>query len=438
MNIRTRNNIFYALCAVFVTAGAFVVFYAQGWRFDLEPFGFNKVGGIYLRSFPDDAAIFINGKYVDKKPGLLNRGRFINNLFPKNYKLTLKSGGYYDWTENIQVSPSLVSELKYVVLIPKNYETAYEGLVKNFYAANGQLIINTGNSLVYGGKKIKGGKLIWQDSASKIVLTENISSKTYFINYLSENTATSTNLNEKIALYGINPANIREIIKDHGTSGGSIIRTAASIFSLNISTGEISKLTSSSSTISKIAVSPSWIAWTNYDYKNGRTLLAFYNRASGDTGTKIAIPGQTGKIDFRNDTELGVLQDDGNFYIASSENNQPGKTAEGVRDFEFSPKGNLVSLLENETLEIFAFNGDKDYWRFRLPEAQKIERVEWHADENHLFVIYPEETKFLGLEDKSIENFAVVADGKQAHYDADSNTFYFIKDGELRKLQFAK
>ena len=438
MNIRTRNNIFYALCAVFVTAGAFVVFYAQGWRFDLEPFGFNKVGGIYLRSFPDDAAIFINGKYVDKKPGLLNRGRFINNLFPKNYKLTLKSGGYYDWTENIQVSPSLVSELKYVVLIPKNYETAYEGLVKNFYAANGQLIINTGNSLVYGGKKIKGGKLIWQDSASKIVLTENISSKTYFINYLSENTATSTNLNEKIALYGINPANIREIIKDHGTSGGSIIRTAASIFSLNISTGEISKLTSSSSTISKIAVSPSWIAWINYNSVNGKSLLTFYNRASGEMTVKTAIAGQAVKIDFRNNDELGILQNDGNFYIASSENNQPGKTAEGVRDFEFSPKGNLVSLLENETLEIFAFNGDKDYWRFRLPEAQKIERVEWHADENHLFVIYPEETKFLGLEDKSIENFAVVADGKQAHYDADSNTFYFIKDGELRKLQFAK
>ena len=69
---------------------------------------------------------------------------------------------------------------------------------------------------------------------------------------------------------------------------------------------------------------------------------------------------------------------------------------------------------------------------------RKKERVEWHADENHLFVVYPEETKFLGLEDESIENFTPVASGKQAHYDGKSNAFYFVKNGELRKLQFAK
>ncbi len=442
MTKRRRNTIFYALCVVFVATGALVIFYAQGWRFDFAPFGFNKVGGIYIRSFPDDASIFINNKYVDKKPGLLNRGRFISNLFPKNYNLTLKSDGYYDWTENVQVSPSLVSELKYAVLIPKNYEVAATGTIKSFWADGSQLIVALsapGSSplLFINGKKIKGNEVVLQSGDSDIVLTENNFPKTYFINYLSGNTPTSTILNQKLVAYGIQPSNIKEITKDPASGNRVILRTNDKIFSLDLKSGEILKLVSSSVPISEMAASPSWIAWTSIDYKTGKSILTFYNRSSRSVQSEIDIAGKLTKILFRNNDELGILQSDGGLYTISS-GGQPQKLASDVRDFEFSPGGDRVAALENQALEIFAFNREKDYWRFRLPEAQKIERVEWYKDENHLFVIYPEETKLLGLEDKSVENFAVVASGKQAHYDAGSNMFYFVKDGELRKLQFAK
>ena len=474
MTKRTRNAIFYALCAVFVAAGTLVILYAQGWRVDFETLGFKKVGGIYLRSFPEDASVFINGEKIDKKPGFFDNGRFIGNLFPKNYKITLTSGGYLDWTEHVQVNPSFVSEIKYAILIPKNHESVATGTVKNFWADNGQLITGADNGQIFfKGNIIRGNKVTLQSDGSNIVLTENSSPKTYFINYLSDNAPTSTILNPKFIAYGIQPSNIKEIIKDPASNNQALFRTDDKIFSLDLRNGEISKLASSSSTISEMAASQSWIAWTNADLKTGKFVLTFYNRSSRSAQDQIDIAGKLTKLFFRNDNELGILQSDGGLYTISS-GGQPQKLASDVRDFEFSPNGNKVAALENQALEIFAFNQDKDYWRFRLPEVEKIERIEWYGDENHIFIIYPDEInpvrssretlnsasatekqalvpttentghyasngiKFLDLNDKNLENFSLVATGKQAHYDIKSNTLYFIRENLLKKIVFPK
>lgn len=438
MTKRTRNTIFYGLCAVFAAAGILVVFYAQGWRLDFETFGFRKVGGVYLRSFPEDALIFINDKKIDKKPGLLDRGRFVGNLFPKNYKISFVSDGYLDWTEHIQVKPSLVSEIKYAVLVPKNQESAATGTVKNFWVDSEQLVVNPGNgTLLSNGDKIRGDKVVLQNSDSDIVLTEKSSPKTYFINYLSGDTPTSTILNQKFIASGIQLSNIKEIINDPASGNKGILRTADKIFSLDLRNSGISKLVSSSSTISEMAVSPSWIAWTSPDLKTGRSVLNFYNRSSRSIQSKINITAKLTKLSFRNEDELGILQSNGELYTISS-GGVPQKLASDVRDFEFSPSGDKIAALENNALEIFAFNKEKDYWRFRLPVAEKIERIEWYKDENHIFIIYKDEIKFLDINDKNLENFMSVAEGNKAHYDIKSNALYFIRENQLKKIVFLK
>ncbi len=438
MTKRTRNTIFYGLCAVFAAVGTIVVFYAQGWRLDFETFGFRKVGGVYLRSFPEDTLVFINDKKVDKKPGLLDRGRFIGNLFPKNYKITFISDGYLDWTEHIQVNPSLVSEIKYAVLVPKNSENAATGTVKNFWVDGDRLITSIGNGpLLFNGNKIKGNEVVLQNENSDIVLAESVSSKTYFINYLSGDTPTSTILNQKLTASGIQLSNIKEIIKDPDSKNRAILRTADKIFSIDLRNGQILTLASSSLTISGMAASPSWIAWTSLDYKTGKSVLTFYNRSSRSVQGQIDIADKLIKLFFRNDSELGILQSDGGLYTISS-GGQPQKLASDVRDFEFSPNGGKVAALENQALEIFAFNQDKDYWRFRLPDTEKIEGIKWYKDENHIFIIYPDEIKFLDLNDKGLENFPTIAIGSKAQYDAKTNTLYFIKENRLKKLVFPK
>ena len=438
MTKRTRNTIFYALCAVFAAVGTLVVFYAQGWRLDFETFGLRKVGGIYLRSFPEDALVFINDKKVDKNPGLLDRGRFIGNLFPKNYKISFVGEDYLNWTEHVQVNPSLVSEIKYAVLVPKNSESAATGTVKNFWVDDGKLMVDAdNNTLLFNGEKIKGNKVILQNGGSNIVLTESNSPQTYFINYLSGNTPTSTILNQNLIAYGIQLSKIKEIIKDPASGNQAVLRTADKIFSLDLRNGEISRLASSSVPVSEMAASPSWISWANADYKTGESVLTFYNRSSRSVQSETNIAGKLTKLFFRNDDELGILQGDGGLYTISS-GGEPQKLASDVRDFEFSPSGDRVAALENQALEIFAFNREKDYWRFRLPSTEKIERVEWYKDENHIFIIYPDEIKFLDINDKNLENFPTIASGSNAKYDAKSNTLYFVKENQLRKIVFPK
>ncbi len=438
MTKKDRNALFYLFCAAFAVAGALAVFYAQGWRFDFETLHFRKVGGVYLRSFPDNALVFINDKKVDKNPGLLDRGRFVGNLFPKNYKISFVNDGYLDWTEHIQVIPSLVSEIKYAVLIPKNSENAATGTVKNFWADNDWLITNSGNSpLILNGNKIKGTEVILQDSDSGIILTGTNSPKTYFINYLSGDTSTSTILNQKLTAYGIQLLNIKEVIKDPSSGNQAILRTNDKVFSLDLRSGDISKLASSSAPITEMAISPSWIAWTNLNYKTGNSVLTFYNRSSRSVESQIDITGKLIKLSFRNDDELGILQNDGGLYTISS-GGQPQKLASDVRDFEFSTNGNKVVALENQSIEIFAFNQDKDYWRFRLSETEKIEQVEWYKDENHIFIIYPGEIRFLDINDKSLENFLIIATGSNFRYDVKSNTLYLIKENQLKKIVFPR
>ena len=53
----TRRWLFYGLLALFLIAGASVVLYAEGVRLDFTTGKISKIGAIFVRSYPDDAAI---------------------------------------------------------------------------------------------------------------------------------------------------------------------------------------------------------------------------------------------------------------------------------------------------------------------------------------------------------------------------------------------
>lgn len=111
---------FYALFGLFFLLGAGVVLYAQGWRFDFLTWHAEKVGGIFVRSFPENADIFVNGKSVPNGSGFFSfsAGTLISDLFPRTYKLSLKATGYDAWTENAPVLPSFVTTFEHAVLVP--------------------------------------------------------------------------------------------------------------------------------------------------------------------------------------------------------------------------------------------------------------------------------------------------------------------------------
>ena len=123
MTLRTRRKIFYTLVALFIVIGGGVALYAQGWRLVFASWDkahFEKIGGIYIRSYPQDVAIYLNGKSIQNQSGFLSPGTLVSNLLPRSYRLELQSTGYHEWEENAAVEPALVTPFKYAVLVPEH------------------------------------------------------------------------------------------------------------------------------------------------------------------------------------------------------------------------------------------------------------------------------------------------------------------------------
>jgi hypothetical protein len=123
LTIHTRRRIFYTLVALFIIIGGGVVSYAQGWRLDFTTWHFEKIGGIYVRAYPENADIYLDGQPIQNQSGFLTAGTLISDLLPRTYTVSLKSAGYDDWQENAPVAPSLVTQYKYAVLVPTDGTT---------------------------------------------------------------------------------------------------------------------------------------------------------------------------------------------------------------------------------------------------------------------------------------------------------------------------
>ena len=439
MTRKSRRCLFYGLCGAFLFVGSGAILYADGWRIDVPTFAVKKVVAIYVRSFPADANIALNGKPIKNKSGLLDHGTFISGLFPKNYTLTLSAEGYRDWKEHVAVKPSLVSELKYAVLIPKTPEKVSTTTAADFWIIDGDPVVqNSAHGLSRQGEKLPGARVVGQTNNSKNILTENEKTKTYFLTDASGDQPVSKNLNPIFTNLGLKPSGFSQIFQDPAGGNNLIIQNPHSILLFDSTNSTLLLSEKSTTTIGHFAASPSWFAWTHFNSQTNTSSVILYNRSSKERIDAGTLPGNTIKLAFSSTGDLGILQDNGSFYILKSGAGHADAIASSVKDFLFSPKGNFVAALGNESIEIFAFNSDKDYWRFRLPDNGAVERLEWYADEAHLFVVYPDSVRFLDLNDKALENLPEIVSTSKATYDSKSNVLYSLKDSRIWKLEFPK
>src|SRR5687768_10762830 len=101
-----RTAVFVVLVLAFFVLGSGIVLYAQGWRASFLPLDISKVGGMYLRTYPEDANVFLDGELLKHNSGLFDRGILAPNLFPKPYEIRIEKAGYKSWTSTLTVEPS--------------------------------------------------------------------------------------------------------------------------------------------------------------------------------------------------------------------------------------------------------------------------------------------------------------------------------------------
>jgi hypothetical protein len=110
---RIRAVLFYLSVCIFFIGLPLILSFALSYKFNLKTFKFTKTGLIVLRTQPQGASIYFQGKLLnDKTPST------VNELMPGKYAIKLELEKYYSWNGEIDVEAGKVSRLEKIILFP--------------------------------------------------------------------------------------------------------------------------------------------------------------------------------------------------------------------------------------------------------------------------------------------------------------------------------
>jgi hypothetical protein len=422
---------------LFVVIGAVVVLYAEGWRINLSTLETEKAGGIYVRSYPNNAQITLNEKPVQNQSAFLSPGTFVSGLFPKTYTLALTALGYDTWTENAPVVPSLVTEMKYAVLVPKTATNVATdtATVASYFETNGDMVVaNASATITWLDNVIGYGMVVSHSTDLKTAIIRTVSERTGATTYslYDFTAATSTNLSTLLKQSNIASTPSTNIFVDPYDDTNIVAQTSAKIVSIDSDTHRATAVDTAPTgeTIeSPIAVSPSVMAWARYATSTSRIIV--YDKFSGDTtDSSLIINGPVRQLSWVRNNVLGILASDNTLYLYNVPNEQLTTLADDVKQFYPVSDGSALAALEYHSLEVFAFNGLPNYYRFDLPDVTNVQGLIWYKDDTHLFVQYPDHVAFLDLADTAIKNLTTISLGTDPSYDPQENSLYLIDNGQ--------
>ncbi len=117
---KSRVFLVIVLFILFLMIGPVILIYSFGYRLD-DALSIVKTGGIYIHSDQTNTRVFVNGEFY-KNGGVFLRNVLIQDLRPnKIYELLVQKDGYHDWRKKIDVFPSLVSEVR-ILMLPNEIE----------------------------------------------------------------------------------------------------------------------------------------------------------------------------------------------------------------------------------------------------------------------------------------------------------------------------
>ena len=440
MSHSSRRALFYVFLLIFLILGSGIVLFAEGWRMDFPSLRVSKVGGIYVRSYPDDARIFLSGKSVQNQSGFLSRGTLISDLFPKTYRLALTAPGFIDWHENVNVSPSLVANHKYAVLVPANATSTATGAIARFMESQSGIVLeNINGAISLDGKPIGSGKLIAESTNLRSIIFQTARGTYEFENVPAGVTTNLSNILEKEG-FGT-AASVQLSINP--TSDSMLIAASAEKIELidmtQLSGVPIDAASRGKTIAPGVAISPTTIAWIRSANQANSSSLLFYDTSSEIVAsTTIALGSPIKKLGWINGNILGILATDGSLYLYDNNQQVLKKIADDVQSFFPTMDGSRIATLESNSLEIFTLNDPTKYYRFNLPDVGNAQTALWYRDNDHLFIGYPDHVAFLDLQDASLANFTTVSAGTAPQYDQDANALYMIgPQNNLLKFSFS-
>ena len=110
---KIRSVLFYLSLFIFLIGLPFILSFALSYRFNPRTFKFAKTGLIALKTQPQGADIYLDGKLLNEKTPAT-----INELLPGRYNIRLELERHYPWVGEVSVETGKVTRLEKIILFP--------------------------------------------------------------------------------------------------------------------------------------------------------------------------------------------------------------------------------------------------------------------------------------------------------------------------------
>ncbi len=436
MTLKTRRILFYSLAALFILLGTAAIFYSNGWRFDVETFEINKLGAMFFESIPKDAAITIDKNKFDFRTGILRSGTLIANLFPKSYTVKITKTGYQTWIKEVEVFPSLVTEIPPVILLPEDPDLgeALAESVDDFWAGPKHLILSRNGRLEFNSQPILGQTVVQWSKNGDSVITKSAAS--YFLTDLLRPTGAlnlSLVFNNLIASRGFQSSPIRKISFDPAENKKFIIGAGNGLYLMDAGKLALERILAGPA--SAFAAEKSELV-----FSDDKKIFA-YNMALSSLEPLVdqEFPKVKDIQISANGYFVGILDGKGSAYLFDRRSLTLEKIADGAAHQLFSPDGEKIALVGEREITIYPIL-ESAAAAVRRPTALNIgafdgESLAWHKNSAYLFIKYPSSLYILEANDLPPINFQVIdLENQKYQYGALENAVYIFKKDNLYKL----
>jgi hypothetical protein len=110
---KIRAILFYFSVFLFFTGLPYIIAFSLGYKFNPHTFKFYKTGLIYIKTQPEGAKIYVNGKLIPERSPAS-----IYELIPGIYKIVLELQQHYPWKGEVDVEAGKALRLDKVILFP--------------------------------------------------------------------------------------------------------------------------------------------------------------------------------------------------------------------------------------------------------------------------------------------------------------------------------
>ncbi len=405
--------------------------YSLGIKLDLANLTFDETGGIYIKSTPAEAEIYLDGKIIKNTSGFFQAGTIIDNLKEGEYRLDLRYNGYFNWQKNVNVSPLLVNVFDNVVMIPQKEPTRIAGPADKI-GLLGDILLTERNGNIYADEVRIPGNSIADTAPNDSVITYNNTTKNYYLislsnpnSYLNIND-TFNNLKEgKLGLPGAVP--ILKVAFHPFNRDRIIVRSRRALYNIDVTR----------STIEKVAEGTS-------EFKTQGNNLLFYT-SSGLYRYSLIFRNTTELIPFVNPKNIKdfsgtssggviVLYQSGELDLVSGDNQV--KIADKAKLFAISDSGKLIAFGDNDQfLRVYDTEKQK-YADINNSVAGNLSKIVWYKDNNHLLLQNDDSLYFSEIsETVPVNSFKIAVDVKNFSYDKDRNIIYINSAGGVLKYE---